>query len=233
MASALELIIHLERLQASGYFRAKIAQENLIKSSSIPYSIVRATQFFEFIKGIADFSTEGNTVRLPTARWGVDTVEALAEALLDYQGTVIFTSHDRHFMKRVATCIVEVRDGHVTNYRGDYEASREVSTFGAPRRLFTFDRRARVVARKRARRPVAHAFDGLDESAHVRPTRVVLYGRARGREVDVRRAHARRLRQSALDAARARRTGHARYGQLDASGLDSAHTVGSFILRSR
>src|SRR5947199_933933 len=52
----------------------------------------------------------------------VDTVEALAEALLGYRGTVIFTSHDRHFMKRVATCIVEVRDGHVTNYRGDYEA---------------------------------------------------------------------------------------------------------------
>ena len=52
----------------------------------------------------------------------VDTVEALAEALLDYKGTVIFTSHDRHFMKRVATCIVEVRDGHVTNYRGEYEA---------------------------------------------------------------------------------------------------------------
>jgi ATP-binding cassette subfamily F protein 3 len=52
----------------------------------------------------------------------VDTVEALAEALLEYQGTVIFTSHDRHFMKRVATCIVEVRDGHVTNYRGDYES---------------------------------------------------------------------------------------------------------------
>lgn len=52
----------------------------------------------------------------------VDTVEALAEALLGYKGTVIFTSHDRHFMKRVATCIVEVRDGHVTNYRGDYES---------------------------------------------------------------------------------------------------------------
>ncbi len=52
----------------------------------------------------------------------VDTVEALAEALLEYKGTVIFTSHDRHFMKRVATCIVEVRDGHVTNYRGNYEA---------------------------------------------------------------------------------------------------------------
>jgi ATP-binding cassette subfamily F protein 3 len=52
----------------------------------------------------------------------VDTVEALGEALTNYKGTVIFTSHDRHFMKRVATCIVEVRDGHVTNYRGDYEA---------------------------------------------------------------------------------------------------------------
>ena len=52
----------------------------------------------------------------------VDTVEALAEALLGYKGTVIFTSHDRHFMKRVATSIVEVRDGRVVNYRGNYEA---------------------------------------------------------------------------------------------------------------
>lgn len=52
----------------------------------------------------------------------VDTVEALAEALVNYQGTVVFTSHDRHFMKRVATCIIEVRDGRVTNYNGQYEA---------------------------------------------------------------------------------------------------------------
>jgi uncharacterized protein YbjT (DUF2867 family) len=60
-------VVGTERLLESGYFRAKIAQENLIRSSSIPYSIVRATQFFEFIKGIADFSTKGNTVRLPSA----------------------------------------------------------------------------------------------------------------------------------------------------------------------
>src|SRR5437660_5568776 len=60
-------VVGTERLLESGYFRAKIAQENLIKSSSIPYSIVRATQFFEFIKGIADSSTDGNTVRLPSA----------------------------------------------------------------------------------------------------------------------------------------------------------------------
>ncbi|HZZ29833.1 MAG TPA: ABC-F family ATP-binding cassette domain-containing protein [Pirellulales bacterium] len=52
----------------------------------------------------------------------VDTVDALARALIDYRGTVIFTSHDRHFLKRVATSIVEVRDGRVVNYRGNYEA---------------------------------------------------------------------------------------------------------------
>ncbi|MCP4080671.1 MAG: ABC-F family ATP-binding cassette domain-containing protein, partial [Planctomycetaceae bacterium] len=52
----------------------------------------------------------------------VETVEALAEALLAYQGTVIFTSHDRHFMKRIATNIIEVRDGSVKNYMGDYDA---------------------------------------------------------------------------------------------------------------
>jgi uncharacterized protein YbjT (DUF2867 family) len=57
-------VVGTERLLASGYFRAKMAQENLIKGSSIPHSIVRATQFFEFVKGIVDFSTNGNEVRL-------------------------------------------------------------------------------------------------------------------------------------------------------------------------
>ena len=52
----------------------------------------------------------------------VDTVEALAESLVAYKGTVIFTTHDRHFMKRVATNIIEVRDGRVNNYSGNYEA---------------------------------------------------------------------------------------------------------------
>jgi uncharacterized protein YbjT (DUF2867 family) len=60
-------VVGAERLLESGYFRAKIAQENLIKGSSIPYSIIRATQFFEFVKSIADFSTDGNEVRLPPA----------------------------------------------------------------------------------------------------------------------------------------------------------------------
>ncbi|HEV3437418.1 MAG TPA: ATP-binding cassette domain-containing protein, partial [Gemmata sp.] len=52
----------------------------------------------------------------------VDTVDSLIEALVEYEGTVIFTSHDRDFTKRVATCIVEVRDGRVTNYSGQYDA---------------------------------------------------------------------------------------------------------------
>lgn len=58
-------VVGSERMLESGYFRAKIAQENLIKASSIPYSIIRATQFFEFVKSIADYSIHGNKVHLP------------------------------------------------------------------------------------------------------------------------------------------------------------------------
>jgi uncharacterized protein YbjT (DUF2867 family) len=57
-------VVGTERLSESGYIRAKITQEKLIKNSSIPYSIVHATQFFEFIKSIAAAATDGNTVRL-------------------------------------------------------------------------------------------------------------------------------------------------------------------------
>ena len=60
-------VVGTERLQESGYFRGKIAQENLIKAGPIPYSIVRATQFFEFVKSIADAATTGDTVRLSSA----------------------------------------------------------------------------------------------------------------------------------------------------------------------
>jgi uncharacterized protein YbjT (DUF2867 family) len=58
-------VVGTERLLASGYFRAKMAQETMIKSSKIPYTIVRATQFFEFVRGIAQNAAEGATVRLP------------------------------------------------------------------------------------------------------------------------------------------------------------------------
>jgi len=57
-------IVGIERLPENGYFRAKLAQEKLIKESSIPYSIVHSTQFFEFFKSIADTATKGNIVRI-------------------------------------------------------------------------------------------------------------------------------------------------------------------------
>src|SRR5690349_15919649 len=80
-------VVGTERLLASGYFRAKLAQEDLIKASGIPYTIVRATQFFEFTGGVAQFSTVGQTVHLPPALWqpmaADDVASALAEIALD------------------------------------------------------------------------------------------------------------------------------------------------------
>ena len=76
-------VVGTERLLASGYFRAKMAQENVIKASKIPFTIVRATQFFEFVGGIAQFSTEGATVRLPSALMQPIAADDVAAALAD------------------------------------------------------------------------------------------------------------------------------------------------------
>jgi uncharacterized protein YbjT (DUF2867 family) len=62
-------VVGTDRLTESGYMRAKLAQEGLIKASSLPYSIVHATQFFEFIDRIADAATVGTTVRIPPVRF--------------------------------------------------------------------------------------------------------------------------------------------------------------------
>jgi uncharacterized protein YbjT (DUF2867 family) len=74
-------VVGTERLLESGYFPAKLAQEKLIKSSPIPYSIVRATQFFEFVKSIAAGATDGNTVRLSSALIQPIAAEDVASAL--------------------------------------------------------------------------------------------------------------------------------------------------------
>lgn len=60
-------IVGAERVPDSGYMRAKVAQENLIEAAGQPYTIVRSTQFFEFLRAIADSATEGDVVRVPTA----------------------------------------------------------------------------------------------------------------------------------------------------------------------
>jgi uncharacterized protein YbjT (DUF2867 family) len=74
-------VVGTERMLESGYFRAKMAQENLIKATSIPWTIVRATQFFEFVKTIADFSTVGNQVRLPSVLFQPIAADDVAAAL--------------------------------------------------------------------------------------------------------------------------------------------------------
>ena len=87
-------VVGTERLLASGYFRAKMAQENLIKASPVPYTIVRATQFFEFVGGIAQSATEGQTVRLSPALVqpivSDDVAAALVQVVVDapLNGTV-------------------------------------------------------------------------------------------------------------------------------------------------
>jgi uncharacterized protein YbjT (DUF2867 family) len=74
-------VVGTERMLKSGYFRAKLAQENLIKAASIPYTIVRATQFFEFAKQIGDYSTQGNKVRLPDVAFQPMAADDVASAL--------------------------------------------------------------------------------------------------------------------------------------------------------
>ena len=74
-------VVGCDRLADSGYMRAKVAQEKLIKESAIPYSIVRATQFYEFLKGIADSATEGNTVHLPSVAFRPLAADDVAAAV--------------------------------------------------------------------------------------------------------------------------------------------------------
>jgi uncharacterized protein YbjT (DUF2867 family) len=74
-------VVGADRLPDSGYLRAKVAQEQLIEGSGIPYSIVRATQFFEFVDAIADEATDGDTVRLPTALIQPMAAEEVARAV--------------------------------------------------------------------------------------------------------------------------------------------------------
>jgi uncharacterized protein YbjT (DUF2867 family) len=74
-------VVGSDRAPDNGYLRAKVAQEKLIRNSSIPYSIVRATQFFEFLKRIADEATDGNTVRIAPVLFQPMAAEDVAKAV--------------------------------------------------------------------------------------------------------------------------------------------------------
>lgn len=76
-------IVGTDRMTDNGYFRAKVAQENLVRQSGIPYTIVRSTQFFEFLSGIADAATAGKTVRLPVALFQPIAADDVAAILAD------------------------------------------------------------------------------------------------------------------------------------------------------
>jgi uncharacterized protein YbjT (DUF2867 family) len=94
-------VVGTERLLQSGFFRAKMAQEDLIKASKFPYTIVRSTQFFEFVNGIAQSATDGQTVRLSPALVqpivSDDVADALAEVTLGapVNGTVELAGPER------------------------------------------------------------------------------------------------------------------------------------------
>ncbi len=77
-------VVGTERLLESGFFRAKMAQERAIAASGVPYTIVRATQFFEFIGAIAQAGTDGQTVRLPPALMQPMSAGDVAAAVADY-----------------------------------------------------------------------------------------------------------------------------------------------------
>jgi uncharacterized protein YbjT (DUF2867 family) len=76
-------VVGTDRLQDSGYFRAKLAQEELIRKSPIPYTLLHATQFFEFLRAIAQFSTYDGVVRLPPVKFQPMAAQDVASAIAD------------------------------------------------------------------------------------------------------------------------------------------------------
>ena len=116
-------VVGTERLLESGFFRAKLTQENLIKASSIPYTIVRATQFFEFVTKIADFSAKGNQVRLPSALIQPMAADDVAGAL----GRIATRSPVNH--------TIEI--GGPEKFRLDELARRALAAFHDPREVIS------------------------------------------------------------------------------------------------
>jgi uncharacterized protein YbjT (DUF2867 family) len=116
-------VVGTEHMLESGFFRAKLAQENLIKASSIPYSIVRATQFFEFVEKIADSSTEGNKVRLPPVLFQPMAADDVASAI------------DRIAMSSPVNATVEI--GGPERFRLDELVRRELAALKDLREVIT------------------------------------------------------------------------------------------------
>ena len=133
-------VVGAERLPESGYMRAKVAQEDLVKAGPIPYTIVRATQFFEFIGRIADSGADGDTIRLSPALVQPEAADDVASTLADV--AVGAPLNDT----------VELAGPEA--FRLDELAQRVLNASGDPA---TGDgRRSRPLLRRRAGRPVPH-----------------------------------------------------------------------------
>jgi uncharacterized protein YbjT (DUF2867 family) len=161
-----------ERLLESGYFRAKLAQEDLIKASGVPYTILRSTQFFEFMGGIAQEATDGKTVRLPSALMQPVVSDDVAAALADITLGAPVNRHGRAGRSRTAPsrrarpAILERKPGRTS---GDHGRPRALLRLGVERSIS-------YPGRQPAHRP--DAFRGLAQPLHtshvearnVRPT---------------------------------------------------------------
>jgi uncharacterized protein YbjT (DUF2867 family) len=126
-------VVGTDRLLASGYFRAKMAQEELIKASAIPYTIVRATQFFEFVGVIAQSATDWQTVRLPPALMQPIVSDDVAAALAD-----VATAEPKNGTVEIAGPELIRMDEFVRRFLVASKDARQVSTdpqaryFGIP-----------------------------------------------------------------------------------------------------
>lgn len=128
-------VVGTERLQSSGYFRGKMAQENLIRASGVPYTIVHSTQFFEFTNAIAQTGTVGNITHVPTAYFqpiaADDVADAMAAVALaaPVNGIVEIAGPEKvrmnelvgHFLKATGDTREVVGDSHARYYGYDVD----------------------------------------------------------------------------------------------------------------
>jgi uncharacterized protein YbjT (DUF2867 family) len=153
-------IVGTDRLSESGYFRAKMAQENLIKASQVPYTILRSTQFFEFVGRIATASEDGKSLHATSAFIqpiaSDDVVSALAEiaAGAPANGTVEIAGPDRFHVDELVRRLMQIT--------GD---AREVVTDGGARYFGALLQEQTLVPDSPALRGTVHFADWVAYSA--------------------------------------------------------------------
>lgn len=126
-------VVGTDGMLDSGYFRAKMAQEMLIKNGKVPYTIVRATQFFEFIDGIAQSNSDGTTTRLPIANFqpiaAIDVSELMAEIALEppADATIDIAGPERTSMTEAIEKTIKFKGGNL-----QVVADHNATYFGTP-----------------------------------------------------------------------------------------------------